>query len=82
MLSFAMLNGLVLGGVLSAFTMALGTGITVAALATLAVTAKNTALKFAGDGALGACLHRGIEIAGAAFVMIIGFLLLSAALTG
>ena len=32
-LSFAMLNGLILGGVLSAFTMALGTGITVAALA-------------------------------------------------
>ena len=81
-LSFAMLNGLILGGVLSAFTMALGTGITVAALATLAVTAKNTALKFAGDGAFGARLHRGIEIAGAAFVMIIGFLLLSAALTG
>ncbi len=81
-LSFALLNGLMIGGIVSAFTMALGTGITVAALATLAVTAKNTALKFAGDGAFGARLHRAIEIAAAAFIAIVGFLLLSAALTG
>lgn len=80
-LSFAMLNGLVLGGVVSAFTMALGTGITVAALATLAVTAKNTALYFAGDGILGARLHRAIEIAGAAFIVLVGALLLSAAMS-
>lgn len=80
-LSFAMLNGLVWGGVVSAFAMALGTGITVATLATLAVTAKNTALYFAGDGILGARLHRAIEIAGAGFIVLVGLLLLSAAIS-
>eukprot|EP01133_Synstelium_polycarpum_P029042 gene29043-35449_t len=40
-LTFSLLNGLMLGGVLSVFAMAFGTFITVAVLATLAVTAKN-----------------------------------------
>ncbi|TKB59293.1 MAG: nickel/cobalt transporter, partial [Mesorhizobium sp.] len=40
-LSFALLNGLWFGGILSVLAMALGTAITVSALATLAVTAKN-----------------------------------------
>ena len=38
-LTFALLNGLYVGGILSVFAMALGTAITVSSLATLAVTA-------------------------------------------
>ena len=79
-LTFAMLNGLVAGGVLSVFAMAVGTAITVSALATLAVTAKNAALKFSGSGAMSARLHRGIEIGGAALVMVLGIILLGGAM--
>lgn len=79
-LTFAMLNGLVAGGVLSVFAMAVGTAITVSALATIAVTAKNAALKFSGSGAMSVRLHRGIEIGGAALVMVLGIILLGGAL--
>ena len=79
-LTFAILNGLVAGGVLSVFAMALGTAITVSVLATIAVTAKNAALKFSGSGAMSARLHRGIEIGGAALVMVLGLVLLGGAL--
>ena len=80
-LSFAFLNGVWAGGILSVFAMALGTGITVSVLAILAVTAKNWAVLMAGDGSLGAAMHRWIEIAGAAFVLILGLLLLASSLT-
>lgn len=79
-LSFAFLNGLWVGGILSVFAMALGTAITVSALATLAVTAKNWAVAYAGDGRAGNRVHTSIEIAGAAFVFLLGLLLLSASL--
>ena len=69
MLSFAFLNGLWAGGILSVLAMALGTAITVSALATLAVTAKNWAVAIAGDGRMGNRIHVTIEIAGAAFVL-------------
>ena len=52
-LSFAFLNGLLAGGVLSVLAMALGTAITVSLLATLAVSAKNGRSRFAGDGRVG-----------------------------
>lgn len=81
-LSFAFLNGLWAGGILSVLAMAVGTGITVAALATIAVTAKNWAVYFAGDGRMGNRIHVAIEIAGAAFVLLVGLLLLSASLMG
>ncbi|MER8828122.1 nickel/cobalt transporter [Mesorhizobium sp. M0938] len=80
-LSFAMLNGLWFGGILSVLAMALGTAITVSVLATLAVTAKNWAVYFAGDGRMGNRIHSIIEIGGAAFVFLFGLLLLSASLT-
>ncbi len=64
-LSFAFLNGLWAGGIVSVFAMALGTAITVSVLATLAVTAKNWAVAFAGDGRAGNRVHATIEIAGA-----------------
>jgi len=81
-LSFALLNGLWIGGLLSVLAMSLGTAITVSALATLAVTAKNWAVYFAGDGRMGNRIHSIVEIGGAAFVFLFGLLLLSASLTG
>ncbi|MER9329555.1 nickel/cobalt transporter [Mesorhizobium sp. M0488] len=79
-LSFALLNGLWLGGLLSVLAMSIGTAITVSALATLAVTAKNWAVYFAGDGRMGNRIHSIVEIGGAAFVFLFGLLLLSASL--
>jgi len=81
-LTFGLLNGLYLGGILSVFAMAVGTAITVSALATLAVTAKNVALRFSGSGAMSGRLHRVIEVGGAALVMLFGLVLLGGALAG
>jgi ABC-type nickel/cobalt efflux system permease component RcnA len=60
--------------------MALGTGLTVAALATVAVSAKGVALRLAGTGGSVAVLARSVEIAGAAVVLLLGLLLLGGAL--
>jgi ABC-type nickel/cobalt efflux system permease component RcnA len=79
-LSFALLNGLYLGGVLSVFAMSIGTAITVSILATMAVTAKGVALRYATNGAAAARISNGIEIAGAALVLLLGLALLGAAL--
>ncbi|TIR80466.1 MAG: nickel/cobalt transporter, partial [Mesorhizobium sp.] len=75
-LSFALLNGLWLGGLLSVLAMSIGTAITVSALATIAVTAKNWAVYFAGDGRIGNRIHSIVEIGGAAFIFLVGLLLL------
>lgn len=80
-LTFAFLNGLWVGGVLSVLAMALGTALTVAVLATLAVTAKNVAVNLAGDGRMGNRVHATIEIGGAALVMLLGLTLLAASLS-
>lgn len=79
-LTFALLNGLILGGVLSVLAMAAGTAITVSALATLAVTAKNAAVRVSGGGRAGALIHDGIEIAGALLVLLLGLVLFAASL--
>ncbi|MBN9035363.1 MAG: nickel/cobalt transporter [Rhizobiales bacterium] len=79
-LSFALLNGLIFGGVVSVLAMSIGTAITVSVLATLAVTAKNWALALTGSGSGGA-LHAAIEIAGAALVFLLGALMLAASLS-
>ncbi|MCA1405953.1 nickel/cobalt transporter [Ensifer sp. IC3342] len=81
-LSFALLNGLYLGGVLSVFAMSIGTAITVSILATMAVTAKGFALRYASSGSAAARISNGIEIAGAAMVLVLGLVLLGAALQG
>lgn len=81
-LSFALLNGLWLGGILSVFAMAIGTAITVSLLATLAVTAKDVAVRLSGGGALSGTIHSVIEIAGAAVLLLLGLTLLAASLTG
>ena len=80
-LSFAFLNGLWVSGIVSVFAMAIGTAITVSVLATLAVTAKNWAVVLAGDGRAGNRVHGAIEIAGAAFVFLLGVTLLAASLS-
>lgn len=78
MLSFSLLNGLYLGGILSVFAMAVGTAITVSALATAAVLAKGLALRFAGSSRADT-VGFAIEIAGAAMVMLLGIVLFLAA---
>jgi ABC-type nickel/cobalt efflux system permease component RcnA len=80
-LSFALLNGLWMGGILSVLAMGFGTAVTVSVLATVAVTAKDWAVLLAGEGRLGNRIHSAIEIAGAAFVFLLGLLLLSARLS-
>ena len=79
-LSFAFLNGLWAGGILSVLAMAVGTAITVSILATLAVTAKDWAVALAGNGRLGNRVHSAIEIGGAALVFLFGLILLTASL--
>lgn len=79
-LSFALLNGLYLGGLLAVFAMSIGTAITVSTLATLAVTAKGAAVRFAGNGSAGQRIGTAIEIGGATLVMVLGMLLLGASL--
>ncbi|PYB73009.1 nickel/cobalt transporter [Rhizobium wuzhouense] len=82
-MTFALLNGLVLGGVLSVFAMALGTAITVSALAALAVGAKGLALRLSGPGSRRAgMVASGIEIGAAVLVILLGALLLAASLQG
>ena len=80
-LTFSLLNGLYLGGILSVFAMALGTAITVSTLATLAVTAKNAAMKLAGSDSAAQRIHRIVEVGGAALVFVLGLVLLSASLS-
>ena len=80
-LTFAFLNGLFVAGILSTFAMSIGTGITVATLALIAVGAKNVAIKITGAQNSLATIHRVIEISGALLVFILGLLLFSAAIT-
>lgn len=80
-LVFALSQGLLAAGIAATFAMALGTGITVAALASLAVGAKGLALRLAGaESAMAARVHRTIEILGAVVVLLLGAILLIAAL--
>ncbi|MES5099357.1 nickel/cobalt transporter [Agrobacterium sp. BA1120] len=80
-MSFSVLNGLLMGGVLSVLAMSIGTAITVSALAILAVKAKDVAVRLAGSGSTKASrITNGIEIAGALFVLLMGLALLGASL--
>lgn len=81
-LSFALLNGLYLGGILSVFAMSIGTAITVSILATLAVTAKDLAVRYASSGSSAMRITNGIEISGALLVLVLGVVLLGASLQG
>ncbi|OWW02936.1 delayed-early response protein/equilibrative nucleoside transporter [Rhizobium sp. R72] len=82
-MTFSLLNGLYLGGVLSVIAMSFGTAIAVAILATLAVTAKGTAMRLAGRGSAASIwIGNTIEILGALLVIAMGALLLGASLQG
>jgi nickel/cobalt exporter len=76
-LVFSISQGLFLAGIAATLVMGLGTAITVASLAVLAVTARRTAFTFAkADSPLGRKIIRGIEICGAFAVLLFGSLLL------
>jgi nickel/cobalt exporter len=77
-LTFALVNGLYLGGVLSVLAMALGTAITVSAIAATAVFAKGIALKLGGTRY--AAITTAVEIGGALLLLILGLLLMGGAL--
>ncbi|MBB3999016.1 nickel/cobalt transporter [Aureimonas pseudogalii] len=80
-LTFAILNGLYLAGGLSVLAMALGTAITVSALATLTVLARDTALRL-GGARRGGAFQAGLEIAGALALTALGAGLFLASLPG
>jgi len=82
-LVFALSQGMFAAGVLSAYAMAIGTGITVTALALLAVGAKGAAMRLAGGGSrAGLVVHRLVEGAAALLVLALGGVLLGSTLAG
>ena len=77
-LVFALAQGLFWAGIASTFVMGIGTAITVAAIATLAVAAKAAAKRFATTRAgYGTLALRGVEVGAALLIMIFGALLLT-----
>jgi ABC-type nickel/cobalt efflux system permease component RcnA len=77
-LAFALSQGLLPAGIVAVLLMGLGTGITVAILASLAVGLKGLALS--GGGALAAGIVWWAELAGAVLVLAFGIVLLIASL--
>ena len=77
-LVFALAQGLFWAGIASTFVMGLGTAITVASIATIAVGAKAMAKRFAHERAgYGVLLMRGVEVGAAMLVLCFGVLLLT-----
>jgi ABC-type nickel/cobalt efflux system permease component RcnA len=77
-LVFALAQGLFWAGVAATFVMGLGTAITVAAIATLAVTARSLASSIAHTrSGYGMLAMRGIEFGAAILVLLFGLLLLA-----
>lgn len=82
-LVFALSQGLFAAGIAAAIVMGLGTGLTVAVLAAIAVGARGAAVRLAGvDSVVGMRLVRGLEIVAAAVVMLFGLTLLGGAIAG
>ncbi|KQX40009.1 hypothetical protein ASD04_05010 [Devosia sp. Root436] len=80
-LVFALSQGLLAAGIAAVFLMGAGTAITVAVLATLAVTAKGLARRIGGvDNPVTSALVWWLELLGAALVLAFGVLLLIASL--
>ena len=72
-LIFALSQGLLIAGVFATFAMALGTAITVSALAALAVGSRDLATRMAGrESRLAGVLATGAGLAGAALVFLLG----------
>lgn len=78
-LIFSLTQGMFWAGIASTFAMALGTAITVSALAVLAVGSRETAARFAGS-AWADRIYNAAGLAGAVFVVLLGAFLLYAAL--
>lgn len=77
-LVFALAQGLFWAGVAATFVMGLGTAITVALIATLAVAFRSAAKQLAGSrSGYGMLMMRGIEVGAAVLVLCFGVLLLS-----
>jgi nickel/cobalt exporter len=77
-LVFALAQGLLWAGVAATFVMALGTAITVAAIATVAVGARSFAARFANSqSGYGMLVLRGIEVGAAVVIFAFGALLLA-----
>jgi nickel/cobalt exporter len=73
LLVFALAQGLFWAGIAATFVMGLGTAITVAAIAVIAVSAKDLARRLsAGREGGGALLMRGLEFAAAGLVLLFG----------
>ena len=82
-LVFALSQNLLIAGIGSVLAMSLGTFITVSALATLAVSAKDVALRFVGfESGNAERVMRVVEIGGAVVVLLLGLILLGGALQG
>ncbi len=76
-LVFALAQGIFWAGVGATFVMGIGTAVTVAAIATLAVGAKAIAAKFAETrSGYGSLALRGLEVGAAVLVLAFGILLL------
>jgi nickel/cobalt exporter len=76
-LVFALAQGLFWAGVAGTFVMALGTAITVAAIATIAVAAKSIAARYANmQAGWGMVVLRGVETAASVLILAFGVLLL------
>ena len=77
-LVFALAQGLFWAGAAATFVMGIGTAITVAAIATLAVGARGVAAKIASSRTgYGTLAMRGIEVAAAGLIIAFGLLLLA-----
>ena len=83
-LVFALAQGFFLAGVASALAMGLGTGLTVAALACLAVAAGGAATRIGSrlSGAGAARLRYGVEALAALAVLLLGVMLLGGVIAG
>lgn len=77
-LVFAWSQDIMLAGMAATLSMAIGTAITVAAIATVAVKAKSTAVRLLAkrDG-IGVLAFRGVEVAAAILLLVLGVLLLT-----
>jgi len=78
LLVFALSQGLLWAGVVAALVMGLGTAITVAAIATLAVSARTFARRFTtNETGYGSVVVRGLEAGAAGLILVFGILLLA-----
>jgi nickel/cobalt transporter (NicO) family protein len=80
-LVFALSQQMLMAGVAATFAMALGTGMTVAVLTLMAVSARGLATRLTSGGRAGAVVHHVFEGAGALLLLAFGILMLGASLS-